>query len=72
MSKKTKLAEKLRIYKAIHKVKNKDIALALGISKEHVSNWCRDNTCPEVLNSANAAGLVAFTENYITMKDCGR
>ena len=68
MKKKNKLAEKLRIYKAIHKVTNKYIAEVLGVSRETVSNWCTGKAIPD---KGNAAGLCALTKNEITLKDCG-
>jgi len=67
----SKLPRKLRIFRAKKRIRNIDIASATGASLQSVVNWASEARCPARIDEKHALALIALTNNYITMSDCG-
>lgn len=67
-----KYRSKLRTYKFNNKLIYREIADALGVSLKAVKDWAGvGRPSHKKITYENAVKLCAFTNGYITMKDCG-
>lgn len=53
-------------------VSNEDLAAIIGVNKATISIWRSGKNSPKhQLLEANANALVAWSNGYITLRDCG-
>jgi len=67
-----KITSKLSTYKFKHKLKYQDMSKSLDVSSQTVKNWC--GTGKKLISRIrleHAQRLVDYTNNYITLEDCG-
>jgi len=67
-----KLFNKIKYLKIKKNLRNIDISEKTGISLTSISRWQQKDTQPKQLRKKCAEALVALSDGYITMKDCGR
>lgn len=67
----SKLSEKLRYFKFIRRMKNKEISEFTGATEQAVKNWQHEDRCPKQLKRQFAVKLVEFCKGEITLSDCG-
>jgi hypothetical protein len=66
-----KLYKKLSNLKFKKRLKYAQIAQYFDVTEQAIKNWCNKEYCPKRLRLKHAELMVAFSDGYITLEDCG-